>query len=218
MGMFDYLIVEHDLPDGFDPAGHEFQTKDTDSQWLVRYVLREDGTLWNPEKQEAEIHHGDLDFYTSNWAGSCGKLRMTSDDSPPWEADYSALYDRGKLLRIDGPGWPLVEGVEHVLRADFDRRCDEVRKQAPNYLASELCTEWVHWMGREKPFDAVKLPALGLRLSHLRGHFGSYAFDDYVQNLRDWSGWLAAETGLPEDATDMLIRTQRFLAEKEGAE
>lgn len=32
MGLYDLLTVERELPDGFDPKGREFQTKDTARQ------------------------------------------------------------------------------------------------------------------------------------------------------------------------------------------
>lgn len=135
MGLFDDLTVECALPDGVDPSGLSFQTKDTADQYLTRYILREDGSLLNTETGEVEEHHGALHFYTSNWCGSFMNLYMTTDDCEPWTADYTALYDHGKLLKIEGGKAP-VEGVEHVLRADFDRRCAEERAR-PNRVAVE---------------------------------------------------------------------------------
>lgn len=45
MGMFDYIHCKLPLPvPGFD--GVHFQTKDTPSQFLSAYEIREDGTLW----------------------------------------------------------------------------------------------------------------------------------------------------------------------------
>lgn len=124
MGLFDELIVEAELPDGFDPAGIVFQTRDTGEQCLERYVMRADGELVNTASGEVEEHHGTLRFYASNWAGSFGRLYATSDDKLPWRAEYVALYDHGKLVRIEGGHGPVTD-VEHVLRADFDRRCRE---------------------------------------------------------------------------------------------
>jgi hypothetical protein len=46
MGMFDYLRCRYALPvSGANEL--EFQTKDTDSQYLDNYEIREDGTLWH---------------------------------------------------------------------------------------------------------------------------------------------------------------------------
>lgn len=48
MGMFDYLRCEYPLP-APDAQHLEFQTKDTDSQFLDEYAIRADGTLWVQE-------------------------------------------------------------------------------------------------------------------------------------------------------------------------
>ena len=48
MGLFDYLRCKLPLP----VAGAndlEFQTKDTDAQYMDHYEIREDGTLWHQE-------------------------------------------------------------------------------------------------------------------------------------------------------------------------
>lgn len=218
MGMFDYLTIEHPLPDGFDPTGIEFQTKDTDEQQLARYVLRADGTLWSAESGEAEEIHGSMYFYASNHAGSFAGLQCTRDDLPPWRAEYVALFDRGKLLKIEGPGRHAAEDVEHVMRADFDRRSKE-RRQALKRPGDDLHSEWVSWMysNVRDHFAAVALPALGVRFLYLRsncawGHRSS--FDDpnaCIKELRDWSGWLAKEDGLTPELEDLLARTQAFL-------
>lgn len=48
MGMFDDLICTYPLPlEGAN--GLAYQTKDTDAQFLDRYEIREDGTLWHEE-------------------------------------------------------------------------------------------------------------------------------------------------------------------------
>lgn len=48
MGMFDYLRCEYPLPvDGANAL--EYRTKDTPAQYLDRYEIREDGTLWHEE-------------------------------------------------------------------------------------------------------------------------------------------------------------------------
>ncbi|HEV3456448.1 MAG TPA: hypothetical protein VHG32_07795 [Thermoanaerobaculia bacterium] len=106
MGVFDYLRCEHRLPDGWVPT-KELQTKDTPAQWMELYVLREDGTLVDEKSGEAVPFHGCLEFYTSNWSGSCPTVDgpsviVTDDGQPPWSAEYEALFDRGKLIRIDG--------------------------------------------------------------------------------------------------------------------
>jgi hypothetical protein len=48
MGMFDYVKCDYPLPwpeaSGF---GYEWQSQDTDDQYLSRYEIRADGTLWH---------------------------------------------------------------------------------------------------------------------------------------------------------------------------
>lgn len=98
MGVFDYLTCQHPLPDGFDPDG----IKDTDARWLDRYILREDGSLIHEPTGEAVAFHGALEFYASNSCASSPEGYATEDDLPPWSASYVALYDHGKLLRLEG--------------------------------------------------------------------------------------------------------------------
>ena len=46
MGLFDYLRCSYPLP---RPGANdlEYQTKDTDAQYMDRYEIRADGTLWH---------------------------------------------------------------------------------------------------------------------------------------------------------------------------
>lgn len=218
MGMYDEVVCSHALPDGWNPAGHVFQTKDTDCD-LDRYVLEVDGRL--TLDGEPIPFHGALNFYTSNWGGCGMGLEMTSDDTPPWRADYTALYDNGKLVRIDAtPGYALEDPTGHVPRADFHRLTEE-RRAATAKPGEDLAREWVHWMncfqdGRTQ-FERVQPPALQVRLAYLRSQmawcfegFGDTA--DPIRDLRNWSGWLAAEPRpLPKDAAKLLQRTLGFL-------
>lgn len=102
MGMFDELRCDYPLPDGFDPAGDWFQTKDTPDQYLSRYILRSDGVLIEEATGETLPFHGALTFYTGNIVGAGPKGFMTSDGTAPWEAVYCALYDHGHLLKLEG--------------------------------------------------------------------------------------------------------------------
>lgn len=102
MGLFDEIVCEYPLPDGWiPPAGTLFQTKDTEDQYLSRFTLGSDGMLRRDTGEVLE-HHGALKFYTSNWSGSASFGVMTSDDEPCWSAEYVALYDHGRLLKIEG--------------------------------------------------------------------------------------------------------------------
>jgi hypothetical protein len=145
MGLFDYVTCEYDLPDGFDATGVQFQTKDTDAQYMETYRIDGNGRLWHqavryedrsdptaekgspasvlgcqtpvPTGWELVEHHGTLDFYTSNICASWGPFCATDDDSPPWSANYVALYDHGILLKIEGYKEMLVR--RHVTLAAF---------------------------------------------------------------------------------------------------
>lgn len=47
MGVFDYITVKYQGHGIGDVSEEEFQTKDTPAQYLDRYEIREDGTLWH---------------------------------------------------------------------------------------------------------------------------------------------------------------------------
>jgi len=116
MGLFDEIVCEYPLPDGWvPPKGTVFQTKDTDDQYLVRFTLCEDGKL-RRENGDVLEHHGALEFGTSNWSGAAPWGVMTSDDEPLWRAEYVALYDHGALLKIEG-------------KRELDTECRWVRRE-----------------------------------------------------------------------------------------
>ena len=60
MGMFDYLISKYPLE--VVPDDGLFQTKDTPSQGLSTYELREDGSLWR-----SSIDLGEVDDAPETW-------------------------------------------------------------------------------------------------------------------------------------------------------
>lgn len=45
MGMFDHIRCEYPLPGLDDPTSIDFQTKDTDEQYLHQYTITKDGRL-----------------------------------------------------------------------------------------------------------------------------------------------------------------------------
>ena len=110
MGVFDYLRCKYPLPvSGANDL--EFQTKDTDAQYLERYEIRADGTLWHQvyetedrsdpnaeglmrfvgcatrvnERWEPEPHTGTLEFYT--------------DFNGGW-LEFAALFEGGELKSL----------------------------------------------------------------------------------------------------------------------
>ena len=120
MGIFDDLRVEYPLPDGWDPAGHVFQTKDTPEQYLARYVLTPYGVLQAEDTGETIRFHGTLTFYTGNACGYAPYGVMTSDDQPEWVAEYTALFDHGCLLRIEGGRQDCPDTRPLISQADWD--------------------------------------------------------------------------------------------------
>lgn len=127
MGMFDYIRCYLPLPDA-PPLGLEFQTKDTDDQFLIWYEIRGDGTLWkevcdfedhsDPAAKGVEkligmltrtnsrwiwvMYEGDLEFYTSNITASGPQGTVTSDGGPAYSWCYTAKFLRGKVIEITG--------------------------------------------------------------------------------------------------------------------
>lgn len=107
MGMFDYVICNYPLPDGEDGSGREFQTKDTDSQYLDRYEIRADGTLWFQRHPQGgmvqQYFTGPINFYSSNVTASGPNGCVTDAALTPatfW--DYTALFQDGKVVKITG--------------------------------------------------------------------------------------------------------------------
>ena len=54
MGLFDYIRCERELP-APNAQDLEYQTKDTPAQFMERYTIRADGTLWH-EVYDTEDH------------------------------------------------------------------------------------------------------------------------------------------------------------------
>lgn len=100
MGLYDYVRCEMPLEQCPEWAT-EFQSKDTPAQYLDRYEIRADGTLWhelydtedrsepnaaglmafrgsqtpvNKRWEHEDEFDGVIDFYTSNSCGCCGGL------------------------------------------------------------------------------------------------------------------------------------------------
>ena len=120
MGLYDELEVQYPLPDGWDPASEVFQTKDTPEQYLLRYVLDAEGTLREKASGEAVPYHGALTFYTGNACAYGPWGFATRDDQPPWWAEYTCLYDHGRLLKIEGAKCPQTDlHGPHLTRAEW---------------------------------------------------------------------------------------------------
>jgi len=56
MGMFDFLKCDYPLPIGYEKLqDHEFQTKDTPEQYLLRYLITKDGRLKEGYEKKEEV-------------------------------------------------------------------------------------------------------------------------------------------------------------------
>lgn len=149
MGVFDYIRCHHPLPDGFT-GDLEYQTKDTDEQYLGHYTIREDGALVHHatthEFKDDPTHplgmslhreptgdvvvpfHGALNFYTGNHSGASARGYITPDGSHGWWREYTALYDHGRLLKIEGG--VTMDEKPPIAREEFWRR-DDTAKVSP---------------------------------------------------------------------------------------
>jgi hypothetical protein len=134
MGMFDYINCKYPLPIA-DTQGLQFQTKDTDSQYLDLYEIREDGTLWHEDVERKWVEDksallggymervsaewkpvqmtGEIRFYTSH-----GPMHKPGDGFGQWWIEYSAYFVDGKLQSMnlieDRRTAPLNEPVPNV--------------------------------------------------------------------------------------------------------
>lgn len=136
MGLFDYVVCEAPLPDGFDVPGYPFQTKYFDDPYLNTYTITEDGRLLfcdGSTKETTEVPlHGDLDFGGCNISQSGPDGIGTDDDSPPWSREYVARFTNGRLERITGGIDPdAFAGRVHRSRAELNRLWRERHEVTP---------------------------------------------------------------------------------------
>jgi hypothetical protein len=148
MGMFDYVVCEHNLPDGFNASGIKFQTKDLVNE-LDTFTISDDGRLIHHYRElestpDNELphpempfigclrekagsqklvdtnHHGYLEFYASNISGSGPKGFITENDETPWTRCYTAKFTDGQLVSITLDSDKVDMGdCKHILRKDF---------------------------------------------------------------------------------------------------
>jgi hypothetical protein len=137
MGMFDELVCDYPLPDGFDASKIVFQTKDLDNLFDV-YTIEADGALWLTQKStwghdkedvaeapEFVPFSGDIIFYSSNLSSSGPEGYTTVGDEPYWSREYQAIFNDGKLLipiklldsRDGSPRWE--KPTKHLTRTEF---------------------------------------------------------------------------------------------------
>ena len=110
MGMFDNITYPSKFP------GIEFQTKDTPSQGLDNYEIREDGTLWY-EEYDAKwvvdsnaLFGGYIDQYNKRWVHQeqfTGEIVFYDYKHIQNELyEYSAYFVKGKMENFQ----PIHEG------------------------------------------------------------------------------------------------------------
>ena len=124
MGMFDYVECDHPLPDGFNPTGVEFQTKDLFCE-LATIRITEAGRLEDVggsqgRKETLDDWHGDLEFYCANVCGGGPHGFMTEGDKPLVARHYDARFTDGRLSKIEGGDtshhWA---GKKHLTREEW---------------------------------------------------------------------------------------------------
>lgn len=110
MGVFDYVTCDYVLPWGND-SEREWQSKTTPAQWMDRYVIRVDGSLWH-EACEIEDHsdpnatgllaiQGCMTRVNTRWELEpvTGEIDFHSWDGPS-RLSYIATFDAGQLTHL----------------------------------------------------------------------------------------------------------------------
>lgn len=116
MGMFDYIRCKYPLPvEGTQDL--QYQTKDTDKQFLELYEIREDGSLWTEDverewvdDESRPLFNGYLKRVSEAWRPEplTGEIVFYSDYGPKdkngwgqWWIEYSAYFVSGKLQSLN---------------------------------------------------------------------------------------------------------------------
>ena len=115
MGMFDFLRVQHALPSDLPPPSNaEFQTKDTDAQYLERYTITADGRLVHHAVRYEETPLDKLPYPDRPIIGSITRVPIGDvevsfhgdlefchyDCSTKARWDYIARFTEGRCVRI----------------------------------------------------------------------------------------------------------------------
>jgi len=128
MGLYDEVVCEYPLPDGYDATGIVFQTKDLTNE-LERWTITVDGDLVDAQGRRAIFRiHPSTSFmcpftgavrliYSNDLAGGGGRV-CTVDNAPPQIWRYTILFQDGRVIGAEG-GSTLREGLLHVPREEF---------------------------------------------------------------------------------------------------
>lgn len=107
MGVFDYLRCHYPLPvEGANAL--EYQTKDTDAQYMENYEIRADGTLWH-QRYDTE------DQSDPNATGLDALIGCETRVNERWEQDTST----GEIVFYAYPGKVFTNENEVCFSAYF---------------------------------------------------------------------------------------------------
>jgi hypothetical protein len=115
MGLFDYLRCDYPLPlEGANAL--EFQTKDTRQQYMDRYEIRADGTLWHeeydtedrsdPNAEGLERMFGCMTRVNQRWVRDemtgevCFYTSSGDRDNDQW-IEFSCYFVKGALKHLE---------------------------------------------------------------------------------------------------------------------
>lgn len=111
MGLFDYVRCKYPLPVA-GAEGLEFQTKDTPSQYMDLYEIREDGSLWHetydivdrsdPSKEGFERLRGAMARINNRWefCKLTGEVVFYTGERD-WWIEFSSYFKDGKLQQMN---------------------------------------------------------------------------------------------------------------------
>lgn len=116
MGVFDYVNCKYPLP-VVGTQDLEYQTKETPAQFLDRYEIREDGTLWYLDKvrewreEPSSFLGGYLETISETWrqlTDFTGELQLCASYGPKARSGagvnritYSAYFAHGQLKHLE---------------------------------------------------------------------------------------------------------------------
>ena len=122
MGMFDHVIVEVPLPDGWRPPNDALQTKDFDNAMVTMKIsasgrlLEKNGSAWTDDADRIDLpqyrdlnFHGWMRFYGSDPRPEGARkiqnsrwLTEADEDCGPYVLhDYRAKFTDGQLMLIE---------------------------------------------------------------------------------------------------------------------
>ncbi|HYD01844.1 MAG TPA: hypothetical protein VEB22_11510 [Phycisphaerales bacterium] len=110
--MYDNLICKHPLPDGSNPEGRGFQTKDTDAQRLDTYTITAEGRLVHTERDWEVVPKEQRPYpNATGWRAARGCMRAVNHRDVDTNfsgqisfydgsIDYTARFGNGQLVGI----------------------------------------------------------------------------------------------------------------------